>query len=96
MFEGFIKAPVAGVYEFALISDDGAKVWIDGMQTVDNDGRHGAKRSKGAVALAAGFHRLRLGFFDGIYGERLDLEWSGPGFAISRIPGSVLFHTTSE
>ncbi|NOT50233.1 MAG: hypothetical protein HOP10_03040 [Chitinophagaceae bacterium] len=36
-WDGFIQAPVAGIYQLAFSSDDGMKVWIDGVQVTDNN-----------------------------------------------------------
>jgi tetratricopeptide (TPR) repeat protein len=54
-----------GVYEFALTSDDGSRVYIDGRLAIDNDGIHEALRKVAAVTLGGGIHRLRVSYFQG-------------------------------
>ncbi|MCH7904754.1 MAG: alkaline phosphatase family protein [Armatimonadetes bacterium] len=63
LFEGYYNAPAEGVYEFALSSDDGSKLWIDDVLVVDHDGLHGTSSKSGFYALEAGHHHIRVGFF---------------------------------
>lgn len=39
-FDGYIYIPTDGTYEFALYSDDGSILWLDGQKVVVNDGVH--------------------------------------------------------
>ena len=54
-----------GRYRFALTSDDGADLWIDGQLVIDNDGQHPAQELSGAADLAHGVHRIRVSYFQG-------------------------------
>lgn len=54
-----------GNYKFRLISDDGAKLWIDKKLVVDNDGVHQFLPVSGSVKLAKGDHNFKLQFFQG-------------------------------
>jgi len=54
-----------GKYTFGLISDDGARLYIDGSQVIDNDGLHMPKTMTGAVKLAGGIHKIRVAYFQG-------------------------------
>jgi len=54
-----------GKYRFALVSDDGSKLYIDGLVVVDNDGVHTPLREEGTVKLAGGIHSIRLSYFQG-------------------------------
>ncbi|MCH8966992.1 MAG: alpha-L-fucosidase [Planctomycetes bacterium] len=49
--EGTIAVPSTGVFRFALTSDDGARLWIDGELAIDNDGLHGAALKTGAATV---------------------------------------------
>jgi hypothetical protein len=77
--EGWILAPTNGVYTFFLNSDDGSKLWVSGRLTVDNDGLHAPTEKSGQVALAKGWHRVRVDFFQKGGGRVLGLTWVGPG-----------------
>lgn len=54
-----------GDYRFALNSDDGSRLYIDGRLTVDDDGIHLPERREAVVALAGGIHRIRVAYFQG-------------------------------
>ena len=54
-----------GKYTWALMSDDGSKLYIDGHEVIDNDGVHGPKGVGGASKLKAGEHRIRVSYFQG-------------------------------
>src|SRR5579863_5765363 len=55
----------AGIYRFALVSDDGANLFIDNVKVIDNDGLHPASRRVGHVELSGGVHRMRVSYFQG-------------------------------
>ena len=52
-------------YSFALISDDGSKLFIDGREIINNDGIHGPIRMMGDVKLVGGLHTFRVSYFQG-------------------------------
>jgi hypothetical protein len=54
-----------GMYTFSLLSDDGAKLYIDDRTVIDNDGVHAPVEKAGAVELAGGLHRIRVSYFQG-------------------------------
>lgn len=54
-----------GRYDFALTSDDGAKLYIDDELIVDNDGMHPPEDRSGAVTLNGGVHQMRVSYFQG-------------------------------
>ena len=54
-----------GRYQFALLSDDGSKLYIDHKTVIDNDGVHGPKVEYGSVKLKAGVHDMRISYFQG-------------------------------
>ena len=64
-YQGPIYVPVAGAYTFRLASDDGSKLYIDGVVVVDLDGVHGWDGMDGTVKLTQGDHGFRLSYFQG-------------------------------
>jgi hypothetical protein len=54
-----------GKYRFGLISDDGAKLYIDDTLVIDNDGLHMPRGLEGKVKLAGGIHKIRVAYFQG-------------------------------
>lgn len=70
----------AGQYTFALLSDDGSRLYIDGKLVVDNDGVHGPGQAEGSVALKPGVHTIRVEYFQGPrYDIALQLFVTPPG-----------------
>lgn len=70
----------AGVYEFLLISDDGAILDIGGDLVIDHDGLHAPEPGETeAVRLEAGYQPLLIRHFEANNGQRLRLEWKRPG-----------------
>lgn len=86
-----IDGRAGGTAKFRLTSDDGAQLFIDGKEVVDNDGVHPPVPKEGAVDLTPGWHKLRVRFFEHEGGEELKLEWTAPGSAsFSVVDKSVL------
>jgi azurin len=81
VFTGKLNAPKDGEYSFQVASDDGARVYVDGKQIVDNDGIHpSTKIAEGKVKLQKGDHEYRLEYFQERGQEELFAAWHGPGF----------------
>jgi hypothetical protein len=59
----WIEAP--GLYRFALLSDDGSRLYVDGQLVIDNDGQHPPEEREQAVYLSHGVHTLRVAYFQG-------------------------------
>jgi hypothetical protein len=69
-----------GRYRFTLISDDGAKLYIDGREVIDNDRMHPPQTVGGSVRLSGGIHRVRVSYFQGPrFQVALILRVAGPG-----------------
>lgn len=92
IFEGLIRIPEQGVWEFMTKSDDGSVLLIGGRKVVDNDGSHASVAATGRVALEAGLYPYTLLYFEDYEGQ--DLSWGrkAPGAAgFESIPASDLF-----
>jgi len=64
-WEGKFTVKIGGAFDLRLVSDDGARVWIDGALVLDDDGAHAPKEVKATTTLAAGEHNLVLDYFQG-------------------------------
>lgn len=62
--KGYILIPEDGVYTFALLSDDGSWLKIDGNMVVDNDREQSPHEMVCQQALAKGYHYLEVRYFD--------------------------------
>ena len=71
-----------GVYQFELLSDDGSRLWLADTLVVDHDGLHSARAKRGMVALAAGYHPIRIEYFQAGGGKALELRMSEDGTAV--------------
>lgn len=91
VFDGYLQAPFDGVYTLSTSSDDGSRLWIGETLLVENDGLHGERRRSGEVALAAGWHPLRVAWFNASGGRALDVRWSGPSIEDRPIEASALY-----
>lgn len=61
---GYINVPKDDIYTFALLSDDGSTLKVDGELVIDNDGPHSPKEIIGQRALKAGLHPIEVRYFD--------------------------------
>jgi len=77
-YSAYLKVPRRGLYQFALTSDDGSRLAVDGETLIDNDGLHGAKEKTGVTALDAGLHSIQVEFFQAGGDMNLRVHWSGP------------------
>jgi uncharacterized protein DUF4838/PA14 domain-containing protein len=89
-FTGYIHAKRDGVYHFSLSSNDGSRLTVGSRVLVDNDGSHSMVTKSAAVGLRAGWHLIRLEYFQAGGDEGLELTWAGPGFGKQMIPKKAL------
>jgi len=89
-YTGYFKAPADGVYNFALRSNDGSLMYLHDQLVVDNGGQHKSETQSGAVALRAGYHPLRIEYYDAGAEEELELSLEGPGIERGKIPAKLL------
>lgn len=61
---GFVKASEQGIYEFTTQSDDGVRLWINDQQIINDWNNHGVKPNRGQIELPAGWHRIKLEYYD--------------------------------
>lgn len=76
-FETTLTVTDAGTYTFTTSSDDGSKLFINGVEIVDNDGLHGVVTETGSTFLAAGDYTVVLIFFENGGGDSLSATISG-------------------
>ncbi len=90
-YTGFLQVPRDGIYEFATASDDGSRLFLHGDLVVENDGLHGMVRQSGSVGLKAGYHPIRVEWFNATGGLGLRVEYAGPGIEMQAIPREALY-----
>lgn len=92
IFSGFLSIPERGVYTFYLNSNDGSRLYINGKEVINNDGRHGAKEKSVKLSLEKGLFPIELKYFQYGGGKALSLSWKGPGFEKTEISDEYYFH----
>ena len=89
-FDGCIRVDNDGMYDFTLRSDDGSILFIDGREIVNISGVHTVTEGKGSLPLAAGYHRIRIEYFEnGNGGSTLEFSGvsQGEGISVNVITG---------
>lgn len=90
---GFVDITEADTYTFYTLTDDGARLWVDATQLVDDWNDHGPTENSGSIALAVGKKAITLEFFQGIFSGEVSLSWSSSKIAKQLIPQQSLFST---
>ncbi len=91
-FEGFVRVPELAVYRFDVYADDGAMLFIDGQLVVNNDKGALPGGASGKIALEQGFHRIKVLYRQGKYGQDLDVRVSSINLKKQSIPNTWLYH----
>jgi hexosaminidase len=86
---GLMHVATDGVYQFELLSDDGSRLWLADTLVVDHDGLHSARAKHGMVALAAGYHTIRIEYFQAGGGKALGLRVREDGGTWGDVTGRV-------
>lgn len=90
-FHSLINIPEKGVYKFHIYSDDGARLFIDDQEVIDNDGSHSAGEATGKVALEKGFHEICVIYFEDYMGQALEIGITGKNLPKQVLPDGMLF-----
>ena len=90
VYSGYLFAPSNDMFMFALASDDGSRFLIGEEVAIDNDGLHGVQEKQGSIALAMGWHKFQLEWFNKTGGSSLDLRMGVVGNETKPIPPSFL------
>jgi alpha-L-fucosidase len=91
-FEGYIKIAKDGLYTFFTQSDDGSKLFIDGIEVVNNDGDHGAEEKSGRAALKKGVHKIKVLYFDSGGDNKLEVFMQAENGKKETISPAILYH----
>ena len=88
---GYLEVPADGIYTFALLSDDGSTLMLDGELLGDNDGAHSPVEIIVQKALKAGLHPIEVRYFD-CNGGVLQMELVNEKGAKGVLPNAWLKH----
>ena len=83
-------------YTFYSLSDDGVRVWVNGVKLIDNWNDHAPTENSGTLALTAGQkYDVRVDFYENGGGAVSKLSWSSTSQPKQIIPTSQLFPATT-
>ncbi len=91
-FEGYIDVPETGVYTFYLEANDGAILYLNDKEIIDNDGGHRSQVLDSKIGLKKGWHPIKVDYDQQGLAKSLNLKWEGPGIKSQMVPENVLFH----
>jgi len=100
-YEGYLRVPTDGGYSFQMLAKDPARVEIAGRQIISSlppmpqscrTPGNCVQVANASLALAAGWHRLRIVFTEGKGPAAFALKWQGPGIPLSDIGSDFLAH----
>lgn len=91
-YTGYINVPKDDVYTFYLSSDDGSCLYIGDKLIIDNDDLHAMNEKEGVAALAAGYHQLRIKYFENTGDEGLKILYKSSANEKQQISDNMLFH----
>lgn len=92
---GQVAAPTTGTYTFYAKTDDGVKLWVNGVLLIDDWRNQAATETKGSISLVGGQrYDVRMEYYENATNAVAQLRWSGPAIAKAIIPQSVLYSTS--
>jgi len=91
-YEGFLNVLEDGLYSFLLEANDGAILYVDGKELINNDGGHQAQALATKTGLKKGFHPIRVDYFQMGRAKKLRVEWGIESAPMKEISSKVLFH----
>ena len=92
VWTGALRVPAAGKYTFYLKSDDGSRLFLDGKELINNDGKHRMDEDSKTVDLAAGDHELKIEYFQNKDKAGCVFSWKYENVDKQVVPASALWH----
>jgi YVTN family beta-propeller protein len=91
---GEVKTSTAGGYRFRTVSDDGVRLWVNGVLVINNWTLHGATtNSSNSLTLAANTrYTIKMEFYEQTGNALAKLQWRLPNTtSYATIPAAALF-----
>lgn len=96
VLEGYFEVPATGEYKFYMYNDDGCIIHIDGVEVLNNNRLGSPQEYLKNIKLKGGIHSFRIEYFEREGNARLEIAWSGAGFAKTPFDQSNLFYLNEE
>ena len=92
VWTGVLRVPADGKYTLYLKSDDGSKLFLDGKEVIDNDGKHRMDEDSKSLDLTAGDHDFKIEYFQNKDKAGCVLSWKYEGVDKQVVPASAFWH----
>ena len=90
-WQGSIVPTSSGVFDFITRSDDGVRLWLNGVLVINNWTNHGETWDYATLTLTAGVPvSVKMEFYENTGGAMARLFWDGPGANFIAVPQSAL------
>lgn len=90
-WQGSIVPSASGTFDFVTRSDDGVRLWLNGVLVIDNWTDHGESWDTATLDLQAGVPvAVKMEFYESTGGAMARLFWDGPGAPFVAVPQSAL------
>jgi titin len=91
---GQVETTIAGTYTFRTDTDDGVRLWVNGVQLINDWTNHGVSPNFGTISLGANTrYNLTMEYYDGSRDAIAQLSWTVPGGSSAIIPQANLYTT---
>ncbi|MGV3507720.1 MAG: sulfatase-like hydrolase/transferase, partial [Sphingobacteriaceae bacterium] len=91
VFEGYLKVPADGEYNFFLNADGGSMLRIHQALVIDADyGYKGGEERSASILLKAGLHPIKL-YYKAGQKPQLNFKWQGPETEKQEVSSAVFF-----
>lgn len=89
---GQVQAQYSQTYTFYTQSDDGVRLWVNGVKLIDNWTNHSVTENSGSIALTAGTkYNIVVEYYDNTGGAQIKLLWSSASTPKQPVPQSQLY-----
>jgi len=89
LFEGHLKFPsdngVDTTYRLCLVSDDGAKLYVDNKLAIDNDGLHAIQTKCEDIDASSGIKKISVEYWERGGNAALALRWAPDMHSVSEV-----------
>jgi hypothetical protein len=89
---GFLRIVQPGEYTLFIESDNGSVVWLNAEPILDNTTELSATEVSVVRQLEAGYHPIRVDFYENEGPASLIMSWAGPGIAKQVVPATAFYH----
>lgn len=91
-WEGKVEPRCSETYTFYTNSDDGVRLWVNGIQLVNNWTNHGPTENSGTIVLTGGTkYDMKMEFFENTGGAVAQLSWSSLSTPKAIVPQTQLY-----